>query len=85
MSLLISTLSSPREYALGILLLSVACSLLFVLLLLGAYKWATRQRIPVSERVRPPREQPIDLAKERYEFESRRDSYIEELQLRRIA
>jgi hypothetical protein len=47
-------------------------------------KWRTKGSKP-EPRVRPEREPEIDLAKERWEFCCRRDDWLEDRELRRVA
>ena len=81
--------SDPRAVLAIVALLCIFCSICAALFFYGLWKWTELRRGPkrplAPARVRPPREEPVDLAKERYEYCSRRDAYAEERQLRRVA
>ena len=78
-----------REYAIAVVLLCCLCSALFIIAAIGMYKWTTREGhgypAYTPKRVRPPRAEPVDLAKERYDYCAARDSYLENRDLRRVA
>ena len=80
---------SPQGWTFLIGGLLVLCTVSTCLLAIAGYKLTTRssKRYPAHEpeRMRSPREPEIDLAKERYDFQARRDSYLEDRALRRIA
>jgi hypothetical protein len=79
--------SGFRGYAIAVVLLCLLCSALFLLVAIGMYKWTTREghRYPAyaPKRIRPPRAEPVDFAKERYEYCASRDHYLEDRDLRR--
>jgi hypothetical protein len=80
---------APEGWVLLIGALVFICTVAFVLLACRGYRSIAREgsRYPAYEppRIQTPREPEIDLAKERREFEARRDNYIEQRQLGRVA
>src|SRR6476469_4876462 len=77
-------------YAIGLITSSLATLGIDWYWWLGFALFIFTASIVVARREKPsrrrhPRAEEIDLAKERYEFESRRDSWLEDRMLRRVA